>query len=139
MVDDVGVQQFGLEPTPEDPKLWMVTVKQGHEREVALQLLQKSLHMYNMATPLAIKSVVALDHLKGFVYVEADKEAHVSAGATGARGGRRASRGQEGACTSQGKGRDQDCLLLASIPAHCRCTRPHLQAICISAQIHPPT
>lgn len=46
----------------------------GREREVAVCLMQKCI---DKGSELQIRSVVALDHLKNFVYVEADKEAHV--------------------------------------------------------------
>jgi len=46
----------------------------GREREVAVCLMQKFI---DRGADLQIRSVVALDHLKNFIYVEADKEAHV--------------------------------------------------------------
>ncbi len=61
---DTGmVGQQGLLPTPNDPKLWLVTCKAGHEREAVVQLLQKSYTMAERGTPLSIMSAVALDHL----------------------------------------------------------------------------
>lgn len=57
------VGQQGLLPTPNDPKLWLVTCKAGHEREAVVQLLQKSYTMAERGTPLSIMSAVALDHL----------------------------------------------------------------------------
>ncbi|GIL82005.1 hypothetical protein Vretimale_1566 [Volvox reticuliferus] len=75
---DTGVVgQQGLLPTPNDPKLWLVTCKVGHEREAVVQLLQKSYTLAERGTPLRILSAVALDHLPGFIYVEAAKESHV--------------------------------------------------------------
>ncbi|KAG2448985.1 hypothetical protein HYH02_005739 [Chlamydomonas schloesseri] len=75
---DTGVVgQQGLLPTPNDPKLWLVTCKAGHEREAVVQLLQKCYTMAERGTPLRIMSAVALDHLPGFIYVEAAKESHV--------------------------------------------------------------
>ncbi|EFJ43471.1 hypothetical protein VOLCADRAFT_106802 [Volvox carteri f. nagariensis] len=71
------VGQQGLLPTPNDPKLWLVTCKAGHEREAVVQLLQKSYTMAERGAPLRILSAVALDHLPGFIYVEAAKESHV--------------------------------------------------------------
>jgi len=50
--------------------LWLQT---GHERETAVCLMQKFIDRPN----LQIKSVVALEHLKNFIYIEAEKEAHV--------------------------------------------------------------
>ncbi|KAG2495630.1 hypothetical protein HYH03_006230 [Edaphochlamys debaryana] len=75
---DTGVVgQQGLLPTPNDPKLWLCTCKAGHEREAVVQLLQKVYTMAERGTPLRILSAVALDHLPGFIYVEAAKESHV--------------------------------------------------------------
>jgi hypothetical protein len=61
---DTGVVgQQGLLPTPNDPKLWLVTCKAGHEREAVVQLLQKSYTLAERGQPLRILSAVALDHL----------------------------------------------------------------------------
>jgi hypothetical protein len=49
----------------------------GAEREACMQLLQKAYNMQAAGRPLGIKSAVCLDHLKGFIYVEAFKDAHV--------------------------------------------------------------
>lgn len=77
--------QQGLQPTKNDPKLWIVTVRPGKEREICIQLLQKFYTHASKAgtgaeTRLLIKSAVAVDHLKGFVYVEAEKMSHVKVG-----------------------------------------------------------
>uniref|UniRef100_A0A0E0CS28 Transcription elongation factor SPT5 n=1 Tax=Oryza meridionalis TaxID=40149 RepID=A0A0E0CS28_9ORYZ len=82
--DDDGVtevEQQALLPSVKDPKLWMVKCAIGHERETAICLMQKSID-----TPdLQIKSVLALDHLKNYIYVEAYKEAHVKEACKGLR------------------------------------------------------
>lgn len=46
----------------------------GRERETAVCLMQKYI---DKGSELQIRSAVALDHLKNYIYVEADKEAHV--------------------------------------------------------------
>lgn len=46
----------------------------GREREVAVCLMQKYI---DKGSELQIRSAVALDHLKNYIYIEADKEAHV--------------------------------------------------------------
>lgn len=102
--DATDVEQQALLPSVKDPKLWMVKcavsfqshlsrifvlykqlalflinllvllwIQIGHEREVAICLMQK----YIDRGDLQIRSVVALDHLKNYIYVEAEKEAHV--------------------------------------------------------------
>lgn len=54
-------------------KLTVHTCQIGHERETAICLMQK----YIDKPELQIRSAIALDHLKNYIYVEADKEAHV--------------------------------------------------------------
>ncbi|KAG2604970.1 hypothetical protein PVAP13_4NG124600 [Panicum virgatum] len=75
------VEQQALLPSVKDPKLWMVKCAIGHERETAICLMQK----YIDRSDLQIKSVVALDHLKNYIYVEAEKEAHVKEACKGLR------------------------------------------------------
>nr|XP_027087859.1 putative transcription elongation factor SPT5 homolog 1 [Coffea arabica] len=76
------VEQQALLPTIRDPKLWRVTCVNGHEREVAFCLMQKSI---DEGSHLQIRSAVALDHIKNYIYVEADKEAHVKEACKGLR------------------------------------------------------
>ncbi|CAA7019681.1 unnamed protein product [Microthlaspi erraticum] len=76
------VEQQALLPSVRDPKLWMVKCAIGREREVAVCLMQKFI---DKRSELQIRSVVALDHLKSYIYVEADKEAHVKEAIKGMR------------------------------------------------------
>ncbi|XP_019168250.1 PREDICTED: putative transcription elongation factor SPT5 homolog 1 [Ipomoea nil] len=64
------IDQQALLPSVRDPKLWMVKCAIGHEREVAVCLMQKCIDSQ-------IRSVIALDHLQNYIYIEAHKEAHV--------------------------------------------------------------
>jgi transcription elongation factor SPT5 len=81
-----GVAQQGLLPTPNDPKLFVVTCKSGREREVAMQLMQKHVTLLVKGKPpLAIRSAIALDHLKGYVYVEAERDGHATDAIRGLR------------------------------------------------------
>ncbi|KAL6635202.1 hypothetical protein ACP70R_027873 [Stipagrostis hirtigluma subsp. patula] len=75
------VDQQALLPSVKDPKLWMVKCAIGHERETAVCLMQKFIDRPD----LQIKSVVALEHLKNYIYVEAEKEAHVKEACKGLR------------------------------------------------------
>ncbi|XP_059630266.1 putative transcription elongation factor SPT5 homolog 1 [Cornus florida] len=68
------VEQQALLPSIRDPKLWMVKCAIGHEREVAVRLMQKCI---DKGSELQIRSAIALDHLQNYIYIEADKEAHV--------------------------------------------------------------
>ncbi|KAG6521396.1 hypothetical protein ZIOFF_018513 [Zingiber officinale] len=79
--DATDVEQQALLPSVKDPKLWMVKCAIGHERETAICLMQKFMDR----SDLQIKSVVALDHLKNYIYVEAEKEAHVLEACKGMR------------------------------------------------------
>ncbi|KAK1436441.1 hypothetical protein QVD17_02221 [Tagetes erecta] len=81
--DDVSeVEQQALLPSVRDPKLWMVKCAIGHEREVAVCLMQKCI---DRGSELQIRSAIALDHLKNYIYIEADKEAHVKEACKGMR------------------------------------------------------
>lgn len=80
--ETTDVEQQALLPSVRDPKLWMVKCAMGREREVAVCLMQKFI---DKGSELQIRSVVALDHLKNFIYIEADKEAHVREAVKGLR------------------------------------------------------
>lgn len=80
--ETTDVDQQALLPSVRDPKLWMVKCAIGREREAAVCLMQKAL---DKGPELQIKSVVALDHLKNYIYIEADKEAHVREACKGLR------------------------------------------------------
>ncbi|KAL3513796.1 hypothetical protein ACH5RR_026513 [Cinchona calisaya] len=54
----------------------------GREREVAVCLMQKAI---DKGPKLQIRSIIALDHLKNYIYIEADKEAHVKEAIKGMR------------------------------------------------------
>ncbi|GER47850.1 transcription elongation factor SPT5 [Striga asiatica] len=76
------VEQQALLPSVRDPKLWMVKCAIGREREVAVCLMQKCI---DKGPEMQIRSVIALDHLKNYIYIEADKEAHVREAVKGMR------------------------------------------------------
>ncbi|XAR49624.1 hypothetical protein NMG60_11032888 [Bertholletia excelsa] len=80
--ETTDVEQQALLPSVRDPKLWMVKCAIGREREAAVCLMQKSL---DKGPELQIRSAIALDHLKNYIYVEADKEAHVKEACKGLR------------------------------------------------------
>uniref|UniRef100_A0A5B7AL96 Transcription elongation factor SPT5 n=1 Tax=Davidia involucrata TaxID=16924 RepID=A0A5B7AL96_DAVIN len=80
--ETTDVEQQALLPSVRDPKLWMVKCAIGREREVAVCLMQKSI---DKGSELQIRSAIALDHLKNYIYIEADKEAHVREACKGMR------------------------------------------------------
>ena len=83
---DESVDQQALHPTVRDPKLWMVTVKLGKERETVVCLMQKSINLAKQGKPpMPIFSSICQDHLKGYIYVEAEREDHVRSALQGLR------------------------------------------------------
>ncbi|KAI3942315.1 hypothetical protein MKW92_041452 [Papaver armeniacum] len=58
----------------QDSKLWTVKCAIGREREAAFCLMQKCI---DQGPGMHIASAIALDYLQNYIYVEADKEAHV--------------------------------------------------------------
>ncbi|KAL4178925.1 hypothetical protein AMTRI_Chr13g117590 [Amborella trichopoda] len=79
------VAQQALLPSVKDPKLWMVKCAIGHEREVAFCLMQKCMDVQSQGIKQQIKSVITLDYLTNYIYIEADKEAHVKEACKGMR------------------------------------------------------
>ncbi|KAJ4935640.1 hypothetical protein JOQ06_017171 [Pogonophryne albipinna] len=79
--DDITQQQ--LLPGVKDPNLWTVKCKIGEERATAIALMRKFVAYQFTDTPLQIKSVVAPDHVKGYIYVESYKQTHVKAAIEG--------------------------------------------------------
>lgn len=62
-----------------DPNLWMVKCRIGEEKTTVLLLMRKFLTYQNTDEPLLIKSVVAPEGVKGYIYIEAYKQTHVKA------------------------------------------------------------
>ena len=74
---DNDISEQGRLPDVKDPSLWIVKCLIGTERECAMKLMRKFLVEQNKEDPLQIKSVVAPESAKGFIYVEAYKKTHV--------------------------------------------------------------
>uniref|UniRef100_A0AAR2KU47 Transcription elongation factor SPT5 n=1 Tax=Pygocentrus nattereri TaxID=42514 RepID=A0AAR2KU47_PYGNA len=79
--DDITQQQ--LLPGVKDPNLWTVKCKIGEERATAISLMRKFIAYQCTDTPLQIKSVVAPEHVKGYIYIEAYKQTHVKSAIEG--------------------------------------------------------
>uniref|UniRef100_A0A8D0CRI9 Transcription elongation factor SPT5 n=1 Tax=Sander lucioperca TaxID=283035 RepID=A0A8D0CRI9_SANLU len=79
--DDITQQQ--LLPGVKDPNLWTVKCRIGEERATAIALMRKFIAYQFTDTPLQIKSVVAPDHVKGYIYVESYKQTHVKSAIEG--------------------------------------------------------
>lgn len=74
------IEQTAHLPTVKDPNLWMVKCLPGSEKMAVLQLMRKFIAYENTEEdpgPLQIKSAIALDAVKGYIYVEAYKQTHV--------------------------------------------------------------
>ncbi|KAK9835687.1 hypothetical protein WJX74_005873 [Apatococcus lobatus] len=80
-----AVNQQALLPTSRDPRLWLVECKSGCEREAVVCLLQKAHNLAAAGNPLQIRSAYMVDHLRGYVYIEAIKESHVTDAIRGLR------------------------------------------------------
>lgn len=75
--DDIAQQ--ALQPGVKDPNLWMIKCRIGEEKLTCLKLMRKFI-AYNSdpnRDPLAIKSVVAPEGIRGYIYIEAYKQAHL--------------------------------------------------------------
>ena len=61
--------------------MWTVKCKSGEEKQTALLLMRKFNAYLNKTDkqPLAIKSVIVKEGLRGFIYIEAYKQTHVKA------------------------------------------------------------
>lgn len=72
------------QPNSDDPKLWLVKTKLGKERESVLTLFNK-FFSYNKSdkNKLKIFSALSFDSLKGYIYIEAFKEANVKEAISG--------------------------------------------------------
>ena len=75
--DDIAQQ--ALQPGVKDPNLWMIKCNIGQEKITVLQLMRKYIAYANSEEhdTLQIKSVVAPEGIKGVIYIEAYKQAHV--------------------------------------------------------------
>lgn len=73
------ITQQTLLPGIKDPNLWMVKCRAGEEKATVLLLMRKFIAYQFSEEPFQIKSVLAPEGGKGFVYIEAYKQTHVKA------------------------------------------------------------
>ena len=78
MSDEI-TQQTLLPSVKKDPNLWMVKCVLGTEKETLLRLMNKVIAYQTSPEhePLQIRSIVAPEHIKGYIYIEAFKQSHV--------------------------------------------------------------
>ena len=83
------VDQQARLPTVDGPKLYLVKVRPGKERETVICLMQKAKSLLeaggDAAAAFRVTSVACQDHLKGFIYVEATKKPFVKDALKGVR------------------------------------------------------
>ncbi|CAO3641938.1 unnamed protein product [Mucor fragilis] len=75
--DTEEVPQQLLLPSVNDPNLWMVKCKPGKEKDVIFGLMKRYFDRQNGPHPLDTFSAFARETLKGYIYVEARRQAHV--------------------------------------------------------------
>lgn len=73
------ITQQTLLPGIKDPNLWMVKCRIGEEKATVLLLMRKFIAFQNSEEPLQVKSIVAPEGAKGYIYIEAYKQTHVKA------------------------------------------------------------
>ncbi|CAN4115035.1 unnamed protein product [Withania somnifera] len=66
-----------LVPSIKDPTIWKVKCTVGRERHSAFCLMQKYIDLLALGTKMQIISAFALDHVKGFIYIESDRQSDV--------------------------------------------------------------
>ncbi|KAI9468509.1 MAG: hypothetical protein EXX96DRAFT_590896 [Benjaminiella poitrasii] len=66
-----------LLPSVNDPNLWMVKCKPGKERDIISGLMKRYFDRQNGHHALETFSAFARESLKGYIYIEARKQAHV--------------------------------------------------------------
>uniref|UniRef100_A0A1D1Y2K9 Putative transcription elongation factor SPT5 1 n=1 Tax=Anthurium amnicola TaxID=1678845 RepID=A0A1D1Y2K9_9ARAE len=57
-----------------DPTIWRVKCMVGQERHLVFCLIQKYVALHNLGSDLPIISAFSLEHIKGYLYIEADKQ-----------------------------------------------------------------
>uniref|UniRef100_T1IQH2 Transcription elongation factor SPT5 n=1 Tax=Strigamia maritima TaxID=126957 RepID=T1IQH2_STRMM len=71
------ISQQMLLPGVKDPNLWMVKCRIGEEKATVTLLMRKMIAYQTTDEPLQIKSAIAVEGVKGYIYVEAFKQTHV--------------------------------------------------------------
>ncbi|KAJ4426201.1 transcription elongation factor spt5 [Periplaneta americana] len=71
------ITQQTLLPGVKDPNLWMVKCRVGEEKATVVYMMRKYIAYQFSSQPLKIKSVIAVEGVKGYIYVEAYKQPHV--------------------------------------------------------------
>ncbi|KAE9618766.1 putative translation protein SH3 [Lupinus albus] len=85
-LDDSGIDpnSFGVKEFV--PTIWKVKCTVGRERISAFCLMQKFADLKLLGTKLEIISAFSVDHMKGFVYIEAEKQCDINQACNGITG-----------------------------------------------------
>ena len=79
VVSTEAIPTQGLQPSLMDPKMWMIRTKPGKEKEAILHMMNRFFLKRELGETIHVFSVIAPEHTKGFIFVEADKEPSVRA------------------------------------------------------------
>ncbi|CAN6440936.1 unnamed protein product [Victoria cruziana] len=60
-----------------DPVMWKVKCTCGHERKLVVCLLQKFIDLHSVGKKMELKSAFSLEHVKGYIYLEADRDSDI--------------------------------------------------------------
>ncbi|KAL6620493.1 hypothetical protein ACP70R_035632 [Stipagrostis hirtigluma subsp. patula] len=69
---------FPMDSALKEPTIWRVKCMVGRERQMAFCFMQKFVDLQKMGTKVPIITSFALDHVRGFVFVEAEKACDVT-------------------------------------------------------------
>ncbi|XP_057428004.1 protein RNA-directed DNA methylation 3 isoform X2 [Lotus japonicus] len=86
--DDKPMDPSSMHPGAKEvtPAIWKVKCTVGRERLSAFCLMQKFADMKKLGTNLKLISAFSVDHMKGFVYMEADKQCDINEACKGLTG-----------------------------------------------------
>ncbi|XP_039800344.1 protein RNA-directed DNA methylation 3-like isoform X2 [Panicum virgatum] len=69
---------FPMDGALKEPTIWRVKCMVGRERQMAFCFMQKFVDLQKIGTKVPIITAFALDHVRGFVFVEAEKACDVT-------------------------------------------------------------
>ncbi|KAL5231855.1 hypothetical protein ABZP36_030631 [Zizania latifolia] len=75
---NVHDDEFTVDGLSKEPTIWRVKCMVGRERQMAFCFMQKFVDLQKFGTKVPIISAFALDHVRGFVFVEAEKACDVT-------------------------------------------------------------
>ncbi|XAR72143.1 hypothetical protein NMG60_11018679 [Bertholletia excelsa] len=76
-------EENGIMPSSKDPTIWKVKCMVGRERYSAFCLMQKYVDLNSLGMKLQIISAFAVENVKGFIYIEAERQFDVNEASKG--------------------------------------------------------